>query len=105
MSVAGGLGFAAVSVGGTHTCGVTTGGAAYCWGDNGYGQLGDGTTTQRPSPVRVAGALTFRAVSAGSSHTCGLTTTRLAYCWGDNFRGALGDGTGVSSSVPVLVVQ
>jgi len=58
VSVAGGLGFAAVSVGGTHTCGVTTGGAAYCWGDNGYGQLGDGTTTQRPSPVRVAGALT-----------------------------------------------
>ena len=105
MSVAGGLSFAAVSVGGTHACGVTTSGAVYCWGDNGYGQLGDGTSTQRTSPVRVAAALTFRAVSGGSSHTCGLTTTRLAFCWGDNFRGALGDGTGVSSSVPVLVVQ
>ena len=49
----GGVSFAAVRVGGEHTCGVTAGGAAYCWGYNGYGELGDGTTTNRLTPVRV----------------------------------------------------
>ena len=45
--------FARVSAGGAHTCGVTAGGAAYCWGYNGDGELGDGTTTNRLSPVLV----------------------------------------------------
>jgi alpha-tubulin suppressor-like RCC1 family protein len=51
--VAGGVSFAAVRAGGNHTCGVTAVGAAYCWGFNGYGQLGDGTTIDRLTPVRV----------------------------------------------------
>jgi alpha-tubulin suppressor-like RCC1 family protein len=55
--VAGGLLFAGVSAGpvGNHTCGITTGNKIYCWGDNAFGQLGDGTTTRRLSPVKVAG--------------------------------------------------
>jgi len=55
--VAGGLLFAGVSAGpvGSHTCGITTGNKIYCWGDNAFGQLGDGTTTRRFSPVKVAG--------------------------------------------------
>jgi alpha-tubulin suppressor-like RCC1 family protein len=40
---------------GSHTCGITTGNKIYCWGDNAFGQLGDGTTTRRLSPVKVAG--------------------------------------------------
>src|SRR4029077_6200411 len=56
------LTFAAVSAGGDHTCGVTTTGAAYCWGANPSGGLGDGTTTERTSPVAVLGGLTIAAV-------------------------------------------
>lgn len=91
VAVSGGLRFASLSVGGDHACGVTSAGAAYCWGGNGYGGLGDGTTTTRPSPTAVAGGLTFVGVSAAGQylegdlnggHSCGVTVARAAYCWG-----------------------
>jgi alpha-tubulin suppressor-like RCC1 family protein len=94
--VVGGLTFASLAAGGEHTCGLTSSGAAYCWGggyDNTRGQLGDGTTTKRTSPVTVSGALVFQAISAGWQHTCGLTRGGVAYCWGNNYDGQLGDGT------------
>ena len=53
-AVTGGLTFTALSAGGNHTCGVTTSGAAYCWGDNSFSELGDGTTTTRLVPTAVA---------------------------------------------------
>jgi alpha-tubulin suppressor-like RCC1 family protein len=98
--VAGELAFAAVSAGDQHTCGVTTGGAAYCWGGNGWGQLGDGTRTSRTSPTLVSAALSFAAVDAGYSHTCGVTASGAAYCWGRNFYGQLGDGTRTDRATP-----
>jgi alpha-tubulin suppressor-like RCC1 family protein len=55
--VAGGLRFLEVYAGGAHSCGITTTNRAYCWGSNSFGQLGDGTTTQRLTPVPVAGAM------------------------------------------------
>jgi alpha-tubulin suppressor-like RCC1 family protein len=67
------------------------------------GQLGDGTTTQRLTPVAVAGTLEFRQVSAGLSSTCGVTTTNRAYCWGQGEAGNLGDGTKTDQSLPVPV--
>jgi alpha-tubulin suppressor-like RCC1 family protein len=104
--VAGGLTFAAVSAGAFYTCGVTTSGAAYCWGWNQYGQMGDGTSgTDHLVPTPVAGDLTFAAVSAGFYQTCGVTTSSVAYCWGYNGNGGLGDGTTDDRLVPTAVAS
>jgi hypothetical protein len=100
-AVAGGHHFLRLSTGGGnghHTCGVTPSNLAYCWGLNGAGQLGDGTTITRRSPVLVVGGHRFSQVSAGTgvggeSHTCGVTPANKAYCWGSNDVGQLGDGT------------
>jgi alpha-tubulin suppressor-like RCC1 family protein len=100
--VAGGLSFAAVSAGVFHTCGITTSGAAYCWGFNKGGELGDGTTMQRLIPTPVAGDLTFMSIST-NWRTCGVTTSGEAYCWGDNSNGLLGDGTTTGGLVPTPV--
>ena len=98
------LTFAAVSAGSSHTCGVTPDGTTYCWGDNTFGELGDGTTTNRTTAVRVLGGLTFASVSAGNLSTCGVTTGGAAYCWGWNGAGQLGDGTTTNRAVPVTVL-
>src|SRR5204863_338595 len=71
-----------VSAGIAHTCGVTSSGAAYCWGNNTYGGLGNGTTTGSTTPIAVSGGLTFATVSVGNEFTCGVTTSGAAYCWG-----------------------
>ncbi len=86
-----------------HTCGVTMRGAAYCWGHNQMGRLGDGSTDPRPVPASVHGGLTFASVSAGFRHTCGVTASGEAYCWGNNFLGALGDSSESNTTEPTLV--
>jgi alpha-tubulin suppressor-like RCC1 family protein len=92
-----------LSAGWNHTCAASVAGAAYCWGSNGSGQLGDGTDSNRFTPVAVAGGLVFQSISAGLSHTCGVTTSGAAYCWGFNDGGQLGDGTFGSRTSPVAV--
>lgn len=102
VAVAGGHDFLQISSGVDHTCAVTTTRQAYCWGGNSSGQLGNGSTLDRPRPTLVAGGLRFRHVAAGSFHTCGLTyPDNLAYCWGSNFGGKLGDGTTTDRQAPV----
>jgi len=107
VSVSGGLTFSTVSAGERHTCGVASGTfAAWCWGWNGLGQLGDNTTTTNQNvPVLVFGGNTFRSISAGERHTCGLTGAGTAYCWGYNRWGQLGDNdnTETDRNVPTLV--
>ncbi len=106
VAVSGGRTFTALVAGNRHTCGLTSGGTAYCWGDNLFGQLGDGTTAQQLAPVAVSGGRTFTALVAGFFHTCGLVSGGTAYCWGDNQFGQLGDGTsgsGTDRTAPVDV--
>ncbi|HZN96914.1 MAG TPA: hypothetical protein VFB61_04220, partial [Gemmatimonadales bacterium] len=81
-----------VVAGGNHTCGVTTGNRAFCWGGNDRGQLGINTFTSRSAPVAVAGGRSFVQVIAGANHSCALTGEQKAYCWGDNEWGEIGNG-------------
>ncbi len=76
--------FASVSVGWSHTCGLTADGIAYCWGANYNGQLGHGPadSAPHPTPEPVAGGLRFASVSAGQYDTCATTSDGVAYCWG-----------------------
>ena len=104
VPVAGGATFASVSAGAVHTCGVTTGGAGFCWGDNSSGQLGAGLTGgQSAVPVAVVGSLTFTTIVAGYTQTCGIAVGGAAHCWGDNGSGQLGTGAYVGSPSPMPV--
>src|SRR5262249_19736088 len=81
-----------VSVGFGHACALDGDGLAYCWGNNGAGQLGIGTEGDQKGAYPVASDLRFVSIAAGHTHTCAITTDFDMYCWGDNTYGQLGNG-------------
>jgi alpha-tubulin suppressor-like RCC1 family protein len=103
-AVKGSYRFRQVIAGGNHSCGVTASGRVYCWGNNPYGELGNGTIGGRHTrPVAVVGGLQFSQVSPGFERTCGTTPARQGYCWGRNTWGTLGDGTTTHRPRPTAV--
>ncbi|HXI63149.1 MAG TPA: Ig-like domain-containing protein [Gemmatimonadales bacterium] len=113
VAVSGNLTFVALSAGQFHVCGVTSGGAGYCWGDNANGQLGVSTTETcsfggfffdcSTTPLPVDGGVAFTSISAGIFHSCGVTATGAGYCWGSNSDGQLGTGTTDFAPAPTLI--
>ncbi len=102
-----GQNYAQVSPGAFFACGRTTANVVWCWGGNFDGQLGDGTSTQRNSPVLAqTGALSFVDIvsSPDGYFTCGRVTSGAAHCWGYNGNGELADNTTVNRTSPVAVM-
>jgi alpha-tubulin suppressor-like RCC1 family protein len=94
-----------ISAGGTHACALLKNGDVMCWGDNSSGQLGSGTYSPSPIPVKVVEVTDAVAISANGAHTCAITKSEEMKCWGDNHYGQLGDGTKTMSNVPVKVID
>lgn len=96
-------GFIDVQSGGGHTLALASNGTVWAWGNNGYGQLGDNSTTDSAFPVQVEGLSGITAIRAGNQHSAALKNDGTVWAWGYNNDGELGDGSTVSKSVPVLV--
>ena len=106
VPIGGGLTFKAITAGFRQACGLTSSGQAYCWGNNAYGELGDGSWDDSYLPTPVAGGLTFVAIKAGGN-TCALREDGAPFCWGWNdsdidskqFTG----GVSLQTNTPVVV--
>lgn len=95
-----------VSAGTQHACALDAGGAAFCWGQNVRGALGNGTTSANPSlaPVAVTGGNRFTALAPGGDHTCGLSTGGAILCWGNGASGQIGNNaTPAAQTTPATV--
>ncbi|GBC61093.1 hypothetical protein DENIS_2053 [Desulfonema ishimotonii] len=104
VQVTGLTGVSAVAEGGAHHfVALKTDGTVWTWGWNGYGQLGDGTTTDSSTPGQVPGLSGISAIASGNIHTIAVKTDGNTSAWGRNHKGQLGDGTTTNSSTPVHV--
>jgi len=90
---------------GDHACGAAVDGAAWCWGKNTTGQLGNATTSTATTmaPVRVSGTTQFNSIDVSQQSSCGLDKTGAAWCWGLNSSGQLGIGSTTNRTIPTAV--
>jgi len=86
-----------ITAGDGFACGIT-GPGSYCWGENAFGQLGDGTTTAKLLPAVLN--VQFTSLSAGAQHACGRVSSGTVRCWGEGSEGQVGDGSGASRNAP-----
>ena len=95
----------AVSAGDKHVCAILDDDSLKCWGDNQYGQLGDGSTTDNRAPVAInlGAGRTAKAISLGGDHTCAILDDDSLKCWGKNGSGRLGDGSITNRNAPVAI--
>jgi len=92
-----------ISSGDNHSLLLKADGTVWSWGNNAYGQLGDGTTTARTTPMQVSGLSGVVSVGAGSTHSLAVKSDGTVWSWGDNGSGRLGDGTTTTRTAPVQV--
>ena len=92
------LGASALDMRTDHACAVAGDGSLWCWGNNAFGQLGQGAgdRSDRARPVRVGTDADWRAVGLGLDHTCAIKTDGSLHCWGRNHRGQVGTGAGAT---------
>jgi alpha-tubulin suppressor-like RCC1 family protein len=95
--------FNAVAVGELHTCALDNANAAFCWGDNRFGQVGDGTMTQRNLPTAALGGRTYVQIVSGLAHSCALDAGGVAYCWGSSGQIGRTAATLADQATPVAV--
>jgi alpha-tubulin suppressor-like RCC1 family protein/pimeloyl-ACP methyl ester carboxylesterase len=91
------------AAGSYHTVAVKSDGTVWAWGNNGYGQLGDGSTTDRLTPVQVPGLTGVVSLAAGDAHTVAVKSDGTVWAWGYNASGQLGNGSTTNRLIPVQV--
>ncbi|MEN0058697.1 MAG: hypothetical protein AAGB31_07670, partial [Bdellovibrio sp.] len=90
------------STGATSVCAILSDGQLKCWGNNDYGQVGNGSTTTHPAPVTIDPGVSYSMVSVGTV-TCGITSLGVLKCWGNNTNGQVGDGSTTHRSTPTVI--
>ncbi|MEF2174968.1 MAG: hypothetical protein V3575_00740, partial [Candidatus Absconditabacteria bacterium] len=95
--------FVKISLGTAFTCGITNNGKLYCWGGNTKGQIGDGTTNTRTTPVEIDPSNNYKDISLGSDFACAIREDNKLYCWGGYSYLLIGDGSFVDKKVPTVV--
>ena len=108
VSLPAGVTFSGLAAGNLHTCALGSDSKAYCWGNGGSGQLGNGAATNQSTPTAVslpAGVTSFSGLAAGNVHTCALGSDSKAYCWGSGGSGQLGNGATTNQLTPVPVSE
>lgn len=105
VTITSSLATASVSAGGQSTCEVRGDATAWCWGDNTFGQLGDGTNVDSVDPAQVGTAEDWASISTSGNHTCAIKQDATLWCWGVNNRGQLGLGGGIQRWNPQQVGQ